>query len=468
MLPTRVPPLWVYVVLLVAVVLAAYGGGAGRGFIKEDATWVMRSRIAQPSDALRALSVTGGFFRPAVSFSFAINHWMFGSRPRGYGWTNLLLALGAAAALYAFGRTLGLRSGAAMVASAVWILNFHGINMAVLWMSGRTALLLTLFALLAAIATARGRLAAACIWTLLALASKEEAVLLPFALVAILWLRPEGWPGRRRTAAFVVALAVVLSVYALLRSRSDAMTASTAPTFYSLMSSSWSPARNLGEYADRALTFPVAVAVLALTIAGRRPTLDRMSRRLILLGAIWLACGFAVTILLTIRSSLYAVFPSVGSALACAVVVSAGWDAAPHGRRRAMAVVALLLPPLFLPVYWQRNVRWTELADLSRQLVVEFEDLARTAPAGWEVIVLDDRSTRATVAAAVGCCIPDAVELTAGKRPRVWIVPPPPDLPEAERVIAPSPAQAIVALREGRFVRVPVEGWTPRAAGVVY
>jgi hypothetical protein len=462
---TPVVPAWVFAAIVIVAVVAAYGGGVGRGFIKEDASWVLHSRLARLPDAPRLLTRTSGFFRPVVAYSFAVNHWMFGSRPAGYGWTNLLLALGGSAAIAAFARALGLPSGAALLAGAVWILNFHGINMAVLWLSGRTSLLLTLFAALAAIASARGRLVPACICALLAMGSKEEGVLLPFILCAVLWLRPEGLPDRRRTAAFVVAIFGVLALYGVLRMRSDAFTVVNAPAFYRLTGPDWSLTKNIAEYADRALTLPLAVTVLAFALARRLPRLDRTEWRLIALGAVWVAFGFGVTLLLTTRSSLYAVFPSVGSALACTVVVRGMWDRASAGGQRAMTIAALVVPLALVPVYWQRNVRWTELADVSRQLVAELAGLAPSAPPQWSVIVVDDRTTRANVAAASGWGLPDAVELTTGRRPRLWIAPPPPDLTEAEWVMAPASADAILALRAGRIVRVPIDEWTRTMAG---
>ena len=454
-------PVWRHVLALAIAVVAAYGADVGRGFIKEDAVWVMHNRVAAIDDVRRVFTQSGGFFRPIVGLSFALNHRMFGANPRGYGWTNLLLAAGAAVALWRLAEVLGLPRGAAIAAAGVWILNFHGINMAVLWLSGRTALLLVLFALLAAVATARDRPFAASLFAFLAMASKEEGVLLPFALIAVLLLRPQGAPARR-VVLFAAAFCGVWAIYGALRMHSDAITPMNAPPFYTFAAPDWSLRKNLGEYADRSLTFPVVVAMLALAAAWRRVRLTRAEIEIAGLGGIWLVAGFALTILLPARSSLYAVFPSVGAALACAALVNAAWRAMPPARRRWLALAALILPFLLVPVYWQRNVRWTELADVSANVVRTFAELAQTAPEPWEVIVIDDRSTRANITAAVA--ITDAVELATGRRPRVWLVPPPDDLDKSEWAIAPPTAHAVLALRGGRIVRVPIEEWKPAAA----
>jgi hypothetical protein len=180
---------------------------------------------------------------------------------------------------------------------------------------------------------------------------------------------------------------------------------------------------------------------------------------------VWLAAGCGLTIFLPARSSLYALLPSVGGALASATVIGAAWSDIPPRRQRALAYLALVLPLSFVPIYWQRNERWTELADVSAQTVATFSALAPAASSRWEVIVLDDRSTRANVAAALGWGLPGTVELVTGKRPRVWIVPPPPDIDPADIVMSPAAAGSILELRDGRVVPAPVDRVKPTPAG---
>lgn len=98
--PIRPFPLWGYAAVVALVVAAAYGADAGSGFIKEDAVWVMRSRFSSVSDVQRLFTDTGGFFRPVVALSFALDYAVFGANPLGYGWTNLLVAVAATAAVY--------------------------------------------------------------------------------------------------------------------------------------------------------------------------------------------------------------------------------------------------------------------------------------------------------------------------------------------------------------------------------
>jgi len=70
-----------------------------------------------------------------VGLTFAANYAVFGNHPLGYGVTNLALAIACGGLLYLVARELWLPSGAAILAVALWLLNPHGMNTAILWMS---------------------------------------------------------------------------------------------------------------------------------------------------------------------------------------------------------------------------------------------------------------------------------------------------------------------------------------------
>jgi hypothetical protein len=199
------------------------------------------------------------------------------------------------------------------------------------------------------------------------------------------------------------------------------------------------------------------------------PRLESRDLRIVTVGSAWIVLGSALTVFLPVRSDLYACFPSVGAALAGAAIVTAVWRSAAPTRRRALAVTALVLPVLFVPIYKLRNDRWTALGDTSAHIVAEFIDLARAAPPRWEVILVDDVTSRANASAALGWAIPNTVELVTGRRPRIWIVPPPVDSAQGERVMAPRSADTILRMKPGPLiVRQPIETWTPAPAAVFY
>ena len=143
------------------------------------------------------------------------------------------------------------------------------------------------------------------------------------------------------------------------------MTPGNAPDFYQFVFAPPAVFRNILEYADRAATLTALLLLFLLAIIRRRPALDPAERTAVTIGAAWALAGFAVTVFLPVRSSLYACFPSVGVALAGAAIATALWRAGTAQQRRAAAAVVLILPVLLIPIYRVRNGRWVELAVLS-------------------------------------------------------------------------------------------------------
>jgi len=140
-----------------ALFLVVYLLLARHGFMIDDYAWVVQSRVRSIADLAALFTHTNGFYRPLVALTFTVNEWLFGHWAFGYGMTNVALALGCAAAIAALGRALGLSKGAAIVFSSLWLLNLQGIRTAVLWVSGRSALVLVLCATMSALSVVRGR-----------------------------------------------------------------------------------------------------------------------------------------------------------------------------------------------------------------------------------------------------------------------------------------------------------------------
>lgn len=409
------------VVLLAAAFLAIYLPGLGHWLIKDDYAWIAQSTIGHPADVLRLFAgAPSGFYRPLVALSFGLDRLAFGLHPLGYALTNLLLVLSAAALLLVVARRAGVGAGAAIVAAALWAFNPHGINMALLWSSGRTSLLLTLFALGAAAALLRGGRWSVAAWTLAALWSKETAVLLPAILFvwAAIWpvdaeARPSpDWRAAwRRTGPAFAALVV----YLILRSQSGAMTPLTAPSYYRFTFAPPHVAANVLQYVDRACTWPAVILLLLVLIVGRRPRLEPAERRVVLGGLVWLVLGYAITIFLPVRSSLYACFPSVGAMLMAAAVAGALWrEARPIVRPRLVAA-GLALPFVLWPLYHARNARWVTPADRAATVLAGIARETRSLPSGTPLIVDDEQQGRVSVDSIFGTQLPVAVALTTGR-----------------------------------------------------
>jgi hypothetical protein len=435
-------------------VLASYLPDLGRGFIKDDFAWILGSRTSGPLGWIDLFGRDNGFYRPLVSLSFALDERLFGLEPYGYGLTNLALVLGCLFGLYGLGRSLGMPWGTALLAASIWALNPHGVGGAILWISGRTALLLVLFSVLAATCLLKGWYWAAGAFCLAALLSKEEAVLLPAILAVWAAMAPGTvrWDWRRGWIAAAI-LAIPLVVYLALRMRTAAYLPHSAPHFYKPTLIPATLARNVLEYADRSGTMAAVVVILVTAALRRRPRLEDRERRWLKLGILWLVGGYALTVFLPVRSSLYACFPLVGAALAAAAVVNALWRDASETQRRRLLGAAIVAAALLVPLHRSRNVRMVKTAELSARVL---EDLAGTIEemGAAKMLVLHDAvGARYTIQNSFGTLIQDAVRLRTGvPSARVWVEPPLGNWKGAG--LQPPAGQPAVhyRLREGRLV----------------
>jgi hypothetical protein len=449
-------------------VLVIYGPGIGHGFVKDDVAWVSANRISSLQDLQDLAHRSNGFYRPLVAASFAIDRAIYGIEPFGYGVTNLLLLIASAAALIWMARGVGLSPLAAVIASAIWICNFHGIHMAVLWLSGRTELWLVLCAFVSAGAVARRQPVVAGIAVFGALLAKEEAVMLPAMLAGWTVVLADCQSGARwYHRAYAVARRtwltwIALGVYVVLRSRTAAYTPATSPWFYHFTFDPFRVITNAGEYLDRACTFSLIAVALCAVLAWSRPTLTPLVRRCLPLALIWLIGGYALTVFLPVRSSLYACLPSAGVTILAAAIVTS----LPYQRRM---LVAIAVPVLLLPVYWSRNERWVELADLGHDTFQMVRQIVRDTPSVSRIDFTDDRDTRRSLLNTYGALLPPAVALAAGRPIPVWLDPPPDDWQGSELVPPPvtpptaggsasaqpsRPPSAVVQLKDDRLVRL--------------
>jgi hypothetical protein len=456
--------------ILAAAWLLAYGGTVTGGFIKDDFAWILHSRIDGWSSVSDAFLHAEGFYRPIVQLSFGVTEALFGNNPIPYALTNVTLAFGCAAAIFALIVSLGLPSWAALLGTATWAFNFHGINMAVAWLSGRTSLFGTLLSTLSVLALTRRHSLAAGVLCFGALLSKEEVLALP--VIVSLWAIVD-----RSLLKRTIPMWAALALYLVLRNQSGAWGISSAPAYYQFVTDPMVILRNILEYADRSMTFGVIVILAALAGLGRMPGMADDLRRQSLKGLAWLVCGFALTIWLPVRSSLYVVFPSVGVAIIAAAIVSATARQAVPARAMRIATAGLLIPFLLLPLYWRRNERWTDLRALSNETfrAIDAEPLA----ANTLVVLEDDMSTRTNFQNAFGTLFREAGAVYFGDRLLLWLDPLPPE--SAGDVRPQTAAAATFRLVDGRVERAlnfqavarsraaaasGDGGWPPRVAAI--
>jgi hypothetical protein len=413
---------WVVALILLTILIAIYGPGIGKGFVKDDVVWVGTNHVTSWTDVRTLLFRTDGFYRPVVAATFALDRAVHGLAPFGFGVTNLILLLLGACALVSLATSLGLPPTTAVVVAGVWTLNFHAVNMAVLWLSGRTALCVVIAALLAVDAVVRERPIAAGVATLVAMLAKEEAVMLPFILSGWAWLLAGDRSHTRVSLIRLTWLAwIALAIYFALRMQTAAMTPLTAPDAYRFVLSPGALVGNALEYLDRACSFSAIVLVVAHVIAWRRPVTSPATTRVLLLAVIWFVGTFALTVFVPNRSSLYALLPSIAPALATGFLLQQLWDGLQPAVHRRLIAAAVIVPVLLLPVYWSRNQRWIEIAELSTETFGAIQRVARERPDADRLVFRDDRRSRRSLANAYDQLLPEAVRLAAGRDIRAEI-----------------------------------------------
>jgi len=192
-----------------------------------------------------------------------------------------------------------------------------------------------------------------------------------------------------------------------LRSQTLALTPTTAPWFYRPTPDPWLLLSNALQYLDRGATFFALIALAAW--AAYRPRRFQLSGPVVTASLVWFVGGYALTVWIPVRSSLYAVFPSVGSALLSASAVDACRAAASASPARDRWLAAALASVLaFIPVYQWRNDRWVEPARLSARTI---EAIAASPPASAHgtVVFEDEDAQFASFSDAFGDFAGDAV-----------------------------------------------------------
>jgi len=167
-----------------------------------DATASLGDFLSRPfwtdSDA-HALSLS--YYRPLVSYSFALDHRLHGTNSGGFHLTNIVFHLVNTGLLFALLRRAGRAAWVAGLVALGWAL-LPRLAEAVAWISGRTDLLATTFAFGALLAWERSlpRRLLAALLLLAGLLAKETAFAVLPALVAY------EWRGGSRASARVAGL----------------------------------------------------------------------------------------------------------------------------------------------------------------------------------------------------------------------------------------------------------------------
>ena len=161
----------------------------------------------------------GDHFRPLVTLTWAVDHWLWGVRTAGYHMTNLVLHAMAGVLLVFLLRRLRLTASAALLGGLVWVVHPLAAS-SVAWVSARADCLMAVFYLssLAGFCAPRAR-ASTVLFAALALAAKEMAVSLPLTallLDRVLLPREEAPSRRLRLWLLVLVTVAYLALWAAL------------------------------------------------------------------------------------------------------------------------------------------------------------------------------------------------------------------------------------------------------------
>src|SRR5205807_1556106 len=167
--------------------------------------------------------------------------------------------------------------------------------------------------------------------------------------------------------------------------------------------------------------------------------------RVIAAAAVWFVAGYAITVFLPIRSSLYAVFPSVGAAIACGALVESIRARAIASNRVVVPLEAAIAASLILatPLYQERNDRWVEPARLSHRALTVIQRTTPPLPERGVIVLHDVRDPASSFSGAFGTLATEAVHLYTGRDVSTWIEPRQADW--QFRDLTPPDTQSVVA-----------------------
>ena len=341
-------------VVLAALAVLLYQPVLSLELAGDDYQWVQHAHSALHTPRL-LLADLDTFYRPASTWTLALDRLLWGFRPLGYHLTNVLLHALAAAALACAARRLGLSIIGAAAAGALWLATpFTSEPAIAVAIRFENLLLLSWLVVIGAWPRAqeewtRGRRAAVVAATLLAAASKETWVVTALIVLALeLGPRKTVLPAAiRRAVPFALAAALYAAVYFVAFPSGKGYFELSAAALAKLphMLAAFLFLTPLSP-----LQFPFtwrealagAVAIAAITVAVRRRSSAGM------VGAALLLAPLLPTLLVPYLPTRYTTIPYAGFLLLVSAGTAAALRAATGAARRVGQVACASLAALVL------------------------------------------------------------------------------------------------------------------------
>lgn len=413
--------------VLVALVVAAYLPFLGGGFLTDDFVHIDRLTHASGSGEVVNAPDAFGFFRPVTQASLYLESLIHPAAAPFFRLTNVVLEVLVVIAAFATARLLLNAMSAAALATLIFALTPKAHPIAVLWISARGELLMSLFALVATwawIVWTRGGgrrwLATAIVAYALAILSKETAFLLPAALL----VAPGATMPLRRRAAMAAVMIGVAAVAFAWRIAAGALVPSTSDSHYMLATPLFRWGRNARNYFWRLLPEPLA-AVILVGIAGvlQRRSRDRERGTMnaqpatgapeqrttnLLFAMAWVAVFLLPVLPVVARNELYLYLPAFGMSILAVHLIATSLDLVSPSRHIQAAVVifAIVCGAYQVSRSWQMH---DELV-FSGKLV---DALAGVPGAGVVLLVGDDEETRRLLKDTIGGYLPAVLRRAA-------------------------------------------------------
>jgi hypothetical protein len=320
--------------LLVVVAVAPHIAFVTGGCITDDFIHFARLADRPNAGAILASPDAFGFYRPLQQLSHLAEGSLVGFECHVMSRAvSLTLHVGVIVLSYLLGAQLLASRRGGFLAALIWALAPKAPTIAVFWISARADLLVAAFVFIAALAWARWTRGGSWVWVamaglayVLALLSKEAAILLPLVLAVM--------PGGTRALMMRLSAATSLLIGALSVAWMRVEAGATFAAVQQQYQPNWSPTRwatNITNYLLRASPAPVAALIL-VSAASRSwrnaaPALpSRDTLRVILFGLGWYIAFIAPTLPISLRSEVRLYLPGYGVALIVAAILNAAVD----------------------------------------------------------------------------------------------------------------------------------------------
>jgi hypothetical protein len=377
-------PSSVFIMIIAGISTALFLPVMGHGFVHDDFHHLYSAAYHSIHHGLTRAN-EGQFYAPIAWLTHRLDWILWGQKPFLSAMTNLLLHIANIGLLYTFVLRLWRSEIAARWSALGFALLYPANTWAVMWISTRAHLLVTLFYLAALLATLwltrtenHRRLAALTIviFASLAIFSKESGVTIPAAIAIVLFYvkRSEAQKGLPLAVigCLFAALFAVLGVYAILRGRSGAIPMTFSGTvWYSYTPSFNILFENLLRYGWRTygLLLLMAMAiVLSQIIRGCRLHPRILTRKDTLFSIILFAIAISPFIFLRARSGMYTYLPGTAAALLLGSMANSLYQLpiSRPPRLRLLSLSPILLVILILSILTVMHcLKWMRMAEVN-------------------------------------------------------------------------------------------------------